>query len=103
MYIEPTIYHSSHYGDGNGPIVYSNVDCKGWEDGIIDCTTDNYLYFTCSQGHAAGVMCNGDSNTPLIDSRNNSVGIVGGVLGSVMFLVILAACAIVVALVIIMR
>ena len=41
-------------------------------------------------------MCNGDSNAQIDrGNNNNSVGIVGGVLGSVIFLVILAACAIV--------
>ena len=53
--LEPTIYYNSEYGDGQLPIVYSNIHCQGTEDSISDCDKTDYLDFSCSQ--AAGVLC----------------------------------------------
>ena len=55
MFTEPFIYTDSKYGKGDGPIVYSNVNCYGWEKTLTECTKTNYLYFTCSD--TAGVLC----------------------------------------------
>ena len=52
---EPFIYTDSKYGKGDGPIVYSNVNCHGWEKTLTECTKTNYLYFTCND--TAGVLC----------------------------------------------
>ena len=29
--VEPIAFHNSYFGDGYGPILYSNVSCGGWE------------------------------------------------------------------------
>ena len=34
------------FGTGNGPVVYSNVDCIGWENSIDECS-ESYLMFDC--------------------------------------------------------
>ena len=37
------------------PIVYSNINCNGWEKSIAECSKTNYLHFTCSS--TAGLLC----------------------------------------------
>ena len=54
---EPTVYTNSKFGDGYGPIVYSNLQCEGWEKGIIECPKYEYLQFTCSRSSVSGVLC----------------------------------------------
>ena len=38
-------------------MVYSNVDCGGWENYLIECQKNNYLEITCSYATVAGVLC----------------------------------------------
>ena len=45
------------FGTGNGPIVYSNVDCSGWENSLSECSSETYLAFDCPPFEAAGVLC----------------------------------------------
>ena len=54
---EPTVYRDSHFGDGDGPIVYSNLDCKGYEDSLSDCSKHKYGNFSCSRERVAGIKC----------------------------------------------
>ena len=54
---EPIAFHNSYFGDGYGPIIYSNVSCGGWEQRVADCTKTTYPAFTCSREQTAGVLC----------------------------------------------
>lgn len=54
---EPTVYIDSHYGDGDGAIVYSNTSCKGYESSVIGCTKQLYGTFTCSRNNVVGIAC----------------------------------------------
>ena len=55
--VEPTVYTNSKFGDGYGPIVYSYVQCNGWEGGIHECFKYEYLQFSCSRSSVSGVLC----------------------------------------------
>lgn len=57
VFAEPTIYTNSYFGDGNLPIVYSNLQCQGYESSVLDCAKDLYGEFSCSSRNVAGVTC----------------------------------------------
>ena len=57
IYIEPYVFSNSHFGDGQYPIVYSNVNCGGWEDSLMDCHHTIVPEFSCSRENTAGVLC----------------------------------------------
>ena len=54
---EPTVYTDSEFGDGSVPIVYSNIECKGFEESFNECSKKEYGSFICSRKHVAGVRC----------------------------------------------
>ena len=53
----PIVYSHSEYGDGEYPIVMSNVGCEGWEKSITDCSHHSYESTSCSRANLAGVLC----------------------------------------------
>ena len=59
-----TAQDSSIYGEGNGPIWLSHLECKGDELSIFDCPTD-YRHpigsadFYCEHTQDVGVKCQG--------------------------------------------
>ena len=56
--IGPTaITNSSMFGEGTGPVVYSNVLCDGWESNVLECPRSLYGTFQCLNRNAAGVTC----------------------------------------------
>ena len=55
--IEPYVYRNTQFGDGEYPIVYSNVSCGGWEDDITHCKRNDFKDTICSRQHVAGVLC----------------------------------------------
>ena len=55
--LEPIAYTADEFGVSIGPVVYSNVDCGGWENYLIECQKNNYLEITCSYATVAGVLC----------------------------------------------
>ena len=57
IYTEPYVFSNSHFGDGQYPIVYSDVNCGGWEDSLMDCEHTKLPEFTCSRENTAGVLC----------------------------------------------
>ena len=58
LHIGPTsITDSFMFGEGNGPVVYSNVVCHGWESNIVECAKDLYGTFECPNTNIAGVIC----------------------------------------------
>ncbi|XP_011409971.1 PREDICTED: scavenger receptor cysteine-rich domain superfamily protein-like [Amphimedon queenslandica] len=54
---EPYIYTGSMFGDGNGPIVYSDVMCGGWEASIDSCSKSQYPWSSCSRRNVVGIAC----------------------------------------------
>ena len=58
IFTGPTaITNSTMFGEGAGPVVYSNVLCDGWESQILLCPKNIYGSFQCSNANAAGVIC----------------------------------------------
>ena len=47
----------SNFGEGNGPVAYSNVECVGHETSLDACSKSSYGSFTCTNDNAAGVLC----------------------------------------------
>ena len=61
-YIVPTDvvgFNNAHFGGGVGPIHINNVDCRGDEDNLLECSHSSAL--SCYRGHSedAGVRCQG--------------------------------------------
>ena len=58
------IYKNSKFGKGDGPVIYSNVDCYGHENIISECSKTMYPNFTCSNYYYGiiGILC--------LDSKN---------------------------------
>ena len=54
---EPIAYSKSYFGAGDGPIIYSQMTCGGWERDISQCTKAEVFEFTCSREQVAGVLC----------------------------------------------
>lgn len=57
LHAEPYVYYGSMFGDGNGPIVYSDVMCGGWEASIGGCMTNQYPASSCSRKNVVGIAC----------------------------------------------
>ncbi len=55
--IEPITFLNSHFGGGNHPIVYSNLNCGGWQESLAECDKDEYLEVNCTKHDVAGVFC----------------------------------------------
>ena len=55
--VEPTVYTNSYFGAGNGPVIYSNLGCRGYETTVVDCPKSSYGSFTCSRKNIAGITC----------------------------------------------
>ena len=51
------IYHNSLFGDGYGPIIYSNVQCVGDKDRFSDCSKNNYFSTTCDRSDVVAIVC----------------------------------------------
>jgi deleted-in-malignant-brain-tumors protein 1 len=54
---DSTAFPDSVFGNGDGPLIYSNVACVGHESTITDCSKSMFPDFTCTKGNSAGVMC----------------------------------------------
>ncbi len=55
---EPFAFTGDHFGSSTGPpIIYSNVDCGGWENSIQECVKKSHFDIQCSHRAIAGVMC----------------------------------------------
>ena len=57
LYVEPTVYTNSYFGDGDLPIVYSNMECRGYENTVLECTKQEFGTFTCSRDKVVGITC----------------------------------------------
>ena len=46
------------FGSGNGPMMYSNISCQGYEKSLSQCSKQQYLSFTClNNNYIAEVRC----------------------------------------------
>ena len=58
VFLAPNIStNAAIYGSGDGPIVYSNLNCQGWQRSFSECSKSSYLHFTCSSSSIASVLC----------------------------------------------
>ena len=57
LYLVKFIYHNSLFGNGYGPIIYSNVHCVGDEDRFTFCPKNNYFSTTCDHSDVIGILC----------------------------------------------
>ncbi|KAK6169499.1 hypothetical protein SNE40_020542 [Patella caerulea] len=44
-------------GKGLGPVLVSNIDCKGTESSLTDCKDPEFTFGECSDNHDASVNC----------------------------------------------
>ena len=57
LYTVSIAYHYAFFGAGNGPIIYSNVDCGGWEESFSECSKASFPQFFCLQTSVSGLLC----------------------------------------------
>ena len=52
-------FSRAHFGAGTGPIYFNNVNCRGTESNLINCSRSSFI--NCYRGHSwdAGVRCQG--------------------------------------------
>ena len=70
--IEPVAYSKSYFGAGDGPIIYSQVACGGWESDISECKKAEVLEFTCSRDKVAGMLCGYGEKKCVINEQLNT-------------------------------
>lgn len=56
-YVAPNVYYNSKYGESSGPVVYSHVNCKGWETQLLGCTKNTFPNVNCSPEKTIGLIC----------------------------------------------
>ena len=57
FHTDPSVYYHSKYGESIGPIMYSNVNCKGWESQLTECTKTTFPNINCSPQNTVGLLC----------------------------------------------
>lgn len=58
QYVDALVVSTANYGQGNGQLFVTNVDCNGEEKSILECGHDLYTSH-CSHSEDAGVRCTG--------------------------------------------
>ena len=48
---------SSTFGQGSGPIFYTNLGCRGLEPSLLDCSKTVFIGSYCTHGRDVGVKC----------------------------------------------
>ncbi|XP_078060821.1 scavenger receptor cysteine-rich domain-containing protein DMBT1-like isoform X2 [Mustelus asterias] len=67
----------AHFGEGSGPIVTSDVECKGNETALRDCrsvTWGDYRQYGFSHSSDAGVICSGSHELRLVGGKDRCSG-----------------------------
>uniref|UniRef100_A0A4W3GQV4 SRCR domain-containing protein n=1 Tax=Callorhinchus milii TaxID=7868 RepID=A0A4W3GQV4_CALMI len=49
----------AHFGEGSGPVVTDNVQCKGSESTLRDCQSQSWSHRSWSHAYDAGLICSG--------------------------------------------
>ena len=58
-YVGDSMYTTSaFYGQGSGPILLTNVACRGTEASLITCSSYGWGVQNCDHSEDAGVLCN---------------------------------------------
>ena len=57
LFLEPTVYNNSYFGDGDVAIVLSDLQCNGYERSIVDCNPKEFGSFECPRSAVVGVRC----------------------------------------------
>ena len=61
------IFTNAHFGEGTGPIAYTNVACSGIESSLLDCDYSTDVS-TCTHGDDAGASCQ-ESKSVILQGR----------------------------------
>ena len=56
LLIGAEIYTNAHFGEGTGPIAFTNVACSGIESNLMDCDYSTDLG-TCTHSDDVGASC----------------------------------------------
>ncbi|XP_048474460.1 deleted in malignant brain tumors 1 protein-like [Rhincodon typus] len=65
----------SHFGEGSGSAVTSNVRCRGTESALQQCDSDSWAHRTWwSHSNDAGVICSGNVRPRLVSENNPCAG-----------------------------
>ena len=51
------VFEDAHFGEGTGPILLDEIDCKGDESFIWECSHDPWNEHDCDHFEDAGVEC----------------------------------------------
>ena len=55
-----TVYHSStQFGQGTGPILFTNIGCSGTESTLLECSRSVFGVTSCTHSRDVGVKCEG--------------------------------------------
>uniref|UniRef100_A0A8C6DQS8 SRCR domain-containing protein n=1 Tax=Moschus moschiferus TaxID=68415 RepID=A0A8C6DQS8_MOSMO len=50
----------AHFGEGSGKILLDNVQCRGHEEHLDECSHTGWFAHNCGHGEDAGVVCSGN-------------------------------------------
>ena len=62
IYIGSIAHGQAHFGRGSGPILLSNLFCRGSELSLLDCNSNALRSLSCSHSEDAGVTCEGKTD-----------------------------------------
>lgn len=52
-------FQRAYFGQGSGSITMDDVNCKGTEDRLEECSHKGWFRHNCNHGEDAGVSCSG--------------------------------------------
>uniref|UniRef100_A0A8B9YTN7 SRCR domain-containing protein n=1 Tax=Bos mutus grunniens TaxID=30521 RepID=A0A8B9YTN7_BOSMU len=50
----------AHFGEGSGKVLLDNMQCRGHEEHLDECSHAGWFAYNCGHGEDAGVVCSGD-------------------------------------------
>ena len=54
-----TVYSSSPFGQGTGPIFFTDVGCSGLETSLLTCSRNVFGVTSCTHSRDVGLKCEG--------------------------------------------
>ena len=58
-FVGVTVYSSSPFGQGNGPIFFTDVGCSGSETSLLMCSRNVFGVTSCTHSRDVGLKCEG--------------------------------------------